>query len=101
MRAGLAAVLWLAVGIAIWNGFYDLYVSRGAREYLQMAAEAELGRRATPSMTAVMTAAHENGVRASTYWAVFVVGSAWLTIWLVRRRATSRDVRPASPDADR
>jgi hypothetical protein len=93
VRAGLAAVLWLMVGVAIWNGFYDLYVSRGAREYLQMAAEAELGRRDTPSMTAVMTAAHQNGARASTYWALFVVGSAWMTIWFIRRSAASTDAR--------
>jgi hypothetical protein len=53
MRGRLAAVIWLAIGVAIWNGFYDLYVSRGAREYLQLAAETELGRREPPSMSAV------------------------------------------------
>ncbi len=28
-----AGALWLVVGVAVWNGFFDLYVSRGAREY--------------------------------------------------------------------
>lgn len=81
--------VWLAIGLGVWNGFYDLYVSRGAREYLQMAAEAELGRRPAPSMTAVMEAAQQNGARAGAYWAVLIVGVGWTSVWTGRRRLPS------------
>jgi hypothetical protein len=80
MRGRLAAVIWLAIGVAIWNGFYDLYVSRGAREYLQLAAEAELGRREPPSMSAVMASNSRAGAYAATVWAVLIVGAGWATL---------------------
>lgn len=90
MRVATGLILWALIGFAVWNGFYDLYVSRGAREYLQMSAEAELGRRETPSMVHVMAAAQSSGARAGSYWATFVVGSGWATIWLARRRRDAR-----------
>lgn len=86
MRTITGLALWAAIGFAVWNGFYDLYVSRGAREYLQMAAEAELGRRETPSMTHVMEAAQKNGARVGGGWAILVTGAGWATIWLARRQ---------------
>jgi hypothetical protein len=33
-RRALAA-LWVVIGVVIFNAFFDLYVSRGARELLQ------------------------------------------------------------------
>ncbi len=56
------AVLWLVVGIALWNGIFDLYVSRGAREYLQLRAESELGLVPPPSMAVVMARAERMGL---------------------------------------
>lgn len=79
------AVLWLVVGIALWNGIFDLYVSRGAREYLQLRAESELGLVPAPSMTEVMARAERLGLIAATLWAGAVVASGWLTIRLVSR----------------
>ncbi len=80
MRGRLAVVIWLALGVAVWNGFYDLYVSRGAREYLQLAAEADLGRHAPPSMSAVMESNSRAGAYAATVWAVLIVGAGWATV---------------------
>jgi hypothetical protein len=82
-----AAVLWLALGAAVWNGFFDLYVSRGAREYGQLRVEHELGRGPDPDMTGVMARAQRDGVRAATLWAAVVVLGGWATIWIVRRPA--------------
>jgi hypothetical protein len=81
------AVLWLIVGIALWNGIFDLYVSRGAREYLQLRAEAELGLVPQPSMAEVMARAERMGLIAATLWSVAIVAGGWLTIRLI---ATSR-----------
>jgi hypothetical protein len=80
MRRGVVLVIWLAIGVAVWNGFYDLYVSRGAREYLQLVAEAELGRGERPSMAAVMAANSQAGLVAASLWAALVVGAGWLTV---------------------
>ncbi len=71
-------VMWLIVGVAVWNGVYDLYVSRGAREYLQLAAEAELGRRPVPVMADVMASnfrAGRNSWAASSYFLLIVAAS--------------------------
>jgi hypothetical protein len=78
-------VLWLVLGGAIWNGIFDLYVSRGAREYLQLSAEAELGRRSTPSMAQVMGSNQRAGATAATYWMIIITAAGWTTIYLCRR----------------
>ena len=87
MSTRVAALLWLVLGAAIWNGFFDLYVSRGAREYGQLRVEHELGRAPDPDMTGVMARAQRDGVRASTVWASVVVLGGWASIWVVRRAA--------------
>jgi hypothetical protein len=83
-------VAWLIVGAAVWNGFYDLYVSRGAREYLQLSAEAELGRRPPPSMKDVMDANERAGRRAATIWALLVTGAGWGTAIFARASRPGR-----------
>ena len=80
-------MLWLLLGVAVWNGFFDLYISRGAHEYLQRVAEAEVGRGPAPSMVDVMAHARHLGLVASTGWAVLVVGAGWVTLAGGRRRA--------------
>ena len=82
MSARVMAVLWLALGVAVWNGFFDLYVSRGAREYGQLRVEYELGRGPDPDMNGVMDRAIRAGVRASTIWAAVIVAAGWGTIVL-------------------
>ena len=62
----LAVVLWLVLGAAVWNGFFDLYVSRGAREYGQLRVEHELGRRPEPDMKEVMGQAQRDDAIATT-----------------------------------
>ena len=83
MRARTLAWLWLALGVALWCGVFDIYVSRGATEYLQKQAEFELHVRAeAPSMAAVLDHAQRMGASAASLWAGAVVGFGWLTIWL-------------------
>ncbi|MEO8484197.1 MAG: hypothetical protein ABI634_18440 [Acidobacteriota bacterium] len=85
MRRRLAAVIWVVIAFAVWSGFFDLYVSRGAREYLQLSAESELGRVPKPSMTTVMAEARHAGAVASTVWALLIVVAGWGTIALCWR----------------
>jgi hypothetical protein len=75
-------LIWLFIGVAVWCGFYELYLSRGAREYLQREAEFELGRGPRASMAEVMARARHDGAIASTIWAVAITGAGWMTIGL-------------------
>ncbi|MEO7191614.1 MAG: hypothetical protein ABI051_11215 [Vicinamibacterales bacterium] len=87
-RPAVLALLWLVVAAAVWNGFFDLYVSRGAREYLQLQAEFELGRGPQPAMAEVMARASHDGVRGASVWALFVLGCGWATLALRRGGAS-------------
>ena len=94
MRVRLLAVIWLVVGIAVWCGFFDLYVSRGARMYLEREAEFKLHiAPEEPAMSTVMAQAKHDGAIAASMWAAGIVGLGWTTIWLgkgPRARASSR-----------
>jgi hypothetical protein len=79
------AVLWFVLGVAIWNGFYDLYISRSAREYGQLRVEAEQGRGPEPDMMQVMAQAKRDGAQAASIWAVLVVAGGWTTVWVATR----------------
>jgi len=85
----IAAVLWLLLGVAVWNGFYDLYVSRGAREYGQLRVEAERDRGAEPDMQQVMSRAKRDGARSATIWATLIILAGWGTLWVTRQRSRS------------
>ena len=85
MRGRVLGALWVVLGVAIWNGFFDLYVSRGAREYGQKQAEYELGLGPQPSMATVMANAKHDGVVMSTIWASLVVVGGLATIRIVRK----------------
>ena len=94
MSRHILAVLWLALGVAVWCGFFDLYISRGARLYGQLHAEYELHMaRDEPSMVAIMDEAKHAGLVAATAWAALVTLGGWATILLkggTRSRPTSR-----------
>ena len=84
-RAWLLAVLWLVIAVFVWNALFDLYVSRGAREYLQLLAESELGRISRPDMTQVMDQAKNMGIQGASIWAAIILASGWATIAMGRR----------------
>ena len=85
MTPRLVTGAWLVLAIALWNGVFDLYISRGAREYLQKQAEFELGRGPEPAMAAVMASARRDGLIMASAWAAIVFAAGCATIWVVRR----------------
>jgi hypothetical protein len=78
-------LLWLALGVAVWNGFYQLYIEIGTHQYLQLAAEAELKGQPGPSMSGVMDLSQRAGARAATIWAALIVAAGLGTVYLRRR----------------
>ena len=85
MTVRVVAVLWLVLGVAIWNGFNDIYVSRGAHEFAKARLEHELGRGPAPDMLGVMDRAKRQGRLAGSIWATLVVAGGLGTIWIARR----------------
>ena len=85
------AALWLILGIALWNGVFDLYIRAGRREYLQLQAESELGLGPEPSMAVVMDRAKRYGVTAASIWAGAIVACGWLTNRITRERSVGPD----------
>ncbi|HYN07585.1 MAG TPA: hypothetical protein VES67_09365 [Vicinamibacterales bacterium] len=86
MSRRIIAAIWLVVGVVIFNAFFDLYVSRGAREYLQKRAEYELRGGPEPDMDTVMAQSTQDGWIMSTLWAGLVVAGGWTTLWAVRSK---------------
>lgn len=78
--------MWLAVSVLIWNVIFDLYVSRGVHEYLQAAAEAELGRGAIPSMYHLMEWTQRRGAWSASVWALVVFAAGCLTVFARKAR---------------
>jgi len=92
VRRRLLIALWLILGVAIWNGFFDMYVSRGAREYLQLRAEFDAGvGRVAPDMIEVMGRARRHGVIAASIWSALVTGLGLLTVWAAPRPSGGTD----------
>jgi hypothetical protein len=81
------AALWLVAGVAIFNAFFDLYVSRGAREYLQKRAEYELRGGPAPDMDTVMAQSTRDGWIMSSLWSGLVVGLGLSTLRLAKAPA--------------
>jgi hypothetical protein len=82
----VALLVWLALGTAVWNGFFDLYVSRGAREYGQLRVEYEAGRGPNPDMTGVLLNAQRDGVQAASLWALLVTTAGLVTFYWARSK---------------
>jgi len=82
---GLAVVLWIGLGVVIWNGFFELYVSRGAREYGQLRVEHARDGLPEPDMQAIMGRAQRDGVLWSSIYASLVTGAGLGTL-MTRRR---------------
>lgn len=85
MRVPVLAVLWVVLGVIIWNAFFDLYIVEGTQQYLRQQAEFQLGLGPDPSMTGIMADARHWGLVRASVWAGLVVAAGWITIAAARR----------------
>jgi hypothetical protein len=86
-RAWLVALgFWALVAFVVWNGFFDLFVSRGQKHYFAAHALHELGRGPRVTIEEVMSRTVDDAVLASSLWAAFVLaaGLGW-TAYVVRQ----------------
>jgi hypothetical protein len=77
--------LWLVLGIALWNGVYDMTLGVGIKEYLFRSALHEAGRAPRVGVATVLDRYVFDAVWVSTFWASLVVLAGLLTIRLSRR----------------
>ena len=87
----IAVAVWLVLGIALWNGVYDMIVGQGLREYLFRSALHDAGRAPSVSVSAVVDPYITDAVLISTFWASLVVLAGLVTIRFMRTRRPDRN----------
>ncbi|MGH9313773.1 MAG: hypothetical protein ACRD1S_11330 [Vicinamibacterales bacterium] len=97
MRRALLA-LWIVVGVVVWNGVFDVLMTRGVKEYLYRQAAHELGRGERFTMREIMDQTIADAAVKASIWAGLVAGAGVLTVILCTRSSTTGT---ASPDARR
>jgi hypothetical protein len=81
----LLVILWVVLSAALWNGVFDILVTRGVKEYLYRSAEHALGRGPDVSMNVIMDQTVRDAVVTASAWAL-LIGSAGLYTSLSRFR---------------
>ena len=77
--------LWVIVAVVVWNGLYDILLTRGANEFLFRAALYQAGRGPAPSMSHLMDLTVQNAIWISTVWAGMILLAGLVTIRLLRK----------------
>jgi hypothetical protein len=83
-RERIAVILWLILGVALWNGVYDMIVGQGLREYLFRSALHDAGRGPSTSISGVVDPYLFDAVWIATFWAALVTLGGLLTIRFLR-----------------
>lgn len=95
-RETIAVAGWGVLGIALWNGVYDMVLGQGIKEYLFRSTLHEAGRAPLVSIASVLDPFIFDALWISTFWAALVVLAGLLTIRLLRPGVT---VTPAHDGA--
>jgi hypothetical protein len=82
-------IVWIGIGVVVWNGFFDLFMTRGVKEYLYRQAEHELGRGEPVTMRQIMDETRVDAAVKASIWAVLVAGAGVLTVILCTRSSTT------------
>ncbi|MGE3842894.1 MAG: hypothetical protein AB7I50_15070 [Vicinamibacterales bacterium] len=81
-----ALLIWIGLAVVVWNGFFDLLVSRGEKQYFLERARFELGLDPEPSLHEIMRATRHDAARSASIWALLVVVAGAGTAVLLTRR---------------
>ena len=76
--------LWLIVAAVVWNGLYDILLTRGVNEFLFRVALYLARRAPAPSMSHAMDITVRNAIWISTLWAGMIFLAGLVTIRLLR-----------------
>lgn len=81
----IAVTIWVIVSVVVWNGVYDLLMTRGIKDYLLRQALHQAGRGPEVSMTALIDLAISEATWVSTLWASAILLAGLMTIRLLTR----------------
>ena len=85
-RAERAAVaLWVILAVVIWNGIYDVLVTRGVKEYLLRRAMHDAGRGPDVQLALMMDLTVRDAAWMATLWASIVLLAGLWTIRMFAR----------------
>jgi hypothetical protein len=82
-------IVWIGIGVVVWNGVFDLFMTRGVNEYLYRQAQHELGRGEQVTMREIMNETKADAAVKASIWAVLVAGAGVLTVILCTRSSTT------------
>jgi uncharacterized membrane protein SpoIIM required for sporulation len=85
----IAVTIWVIVSLVVWNGVYDLLMTRGIKDYLLRQALHQTGRGPEVSMTALIDFAITEATWVSTLWASVILLAGLMTIRLLTSRVSS------------
>ena len=81
----IAVTVWVIVAVVVWNGVYDLLMTRGIKDYLLRQALHQAGRGPEVSMTALIDLAITEATWVSTLWASVILLAGLMTIRLLNK----------------
>jgi hypothetical protein len=84
-RARWLLVLWLVLGVVVWNGVFDAVVTSGVREYLFRQAAHDAGRGAPVAMREVMDRTIPDAALIASLWTLLIAGAGIGTVLLLTR----------------
>jgi hypothetical protein len=85
----LLLIVWIGIGVVVWNGVFDLFMTRGVKEYLYRQAAHELGRGERVTVREIMHETVTDAAVKASIWAVLVAGAGVLTVILCTRSSTT------------
>lgn len=79
-RERAALVLWLVIGLVVWNGLYDEVLARRTDRYLFLQAQHQAGAGPAVDLTNAMEVAVRDACWIATLWAGLLVTAGLVTI---------------------
>ncbi|MBA2300998.1 MAG: hypothetical protein H0W08_00025 [Acidobacteria bacterium] len=89
-RERVLVAVWLALGVLLWNGVYDMTLGKGIKEYLFRSALHDAGRGPQVTIPSVLDPFVFDALWVSTFWASLVMLAGLVTIRTLRRNDGSR-----------
>lgn len=86
-RERAAVVLWVILAAIIWNGIYDVLVTRGVKEYLLRRAMHDAGRGPDVQLALMMDLTVRDAAWMATLWASVILLAG---LWTIRTVAAGR-----------
>jgi hypothetical protein len=85
----IAVAVWIGLALVVWNGVYDLLLTRGIKDYLLRNALHQAGRGPDVSMTTLMDMTVNEAFWVSMLWASVILFAGLLTVRMFSARGGS------------